>query len=79
MLEVSGVAARFVEDRISWTRVVARDADLYGKRSRHWSTADPILILIKIALAWLALTIAGVYWHMWNVTIKNSLFAMLFL
>ena len=57
MLDIGGVAARFIEDRISSTRVIARGGDLYGKRSRHWSTADPISILVRFALAWLALLI----------------------
>ena len=38
--------AESVEDQISWGRVIARSTDLYGKRSRHWSTADPIHFLI---------------------------------
>ena len=63
MLGIGGVFAHFVEDRISRTRVIARDEDLYGKRSRHWSMADPIAILVWLALGWLALSLSGVYWR----------------
>ena len=63
MPDISGVAARFIEDQISWTCGIVRNADLYGKRSRHWSTADSISILVQIALAWLVLSVAGVYWR----------------
>ena len=63
MLDIGGVFVPFIEDRISWTRVIARDTDLYGKRSRPWSTTDPILILVWLALAWLALSLGGVYWR----------------
>ena len=61
MLDIGGVFARFIEDRISWTRVIARDADIRAKRSGHWSTADPISILVWLALVWLALSLGGVY------------------
>ena len=53
--EISG----FVEDRISWSRVIANDADLYGKRSRHWSTTDPISSLILVWAVWLLLSVGG--------------------
>ena len=61
MLDIEGIFVRFIDDRIriSWTRVIVRDADLYSKRSRHGSTADPISILVQLALAWLALSIGG--------------------
>ena len=56
---ISGFIARSVEDRISWGRVVARDEDLYGKKSRHWSTSDPIQILVVLWATWLAMAIGG--------------------
>jgi len=56
---IGGSIARSVEDRISHSRVIARDEDLYGKRSRHWSTADPIQFLVVLLAACLALTICG--------------------
>ena len=58
MLDIGDVFARFIEDKISGTRVIARVADLYGERSRHWSTAEPISILIWLALTWLALSLS---------------------
>ena len=42
--------------------MIVRDADLYGKMSRHWSTADPISILVWLVLAWLAMSLGGIYW-----------------
>ena len=48
-----------VEDQISWGRVIARSTDLYGKRSRHWSTADPIYFLVYISMLLLLATIGG--------------------
>ena len=74
MLDIGGVFARFIEDRISWTRVIARDADLYSKRFRHWSTTDPISILLWLSLARLALLFGGIYWRdEWRnkITIQN--------
>ena len=56
---IGGSIARSIEDRISYSRVIARDEDLYGKRSRHWSTADPIQFLVVLLAACLALTICG--------------------
>ena len=56
---IGGSIARSIEDRISYSRVVARDEDLYGKRSRHWSTADPIQFLVVLLVACLVLTICG--------------------
>ena len=38
--------ARFIEDRISCAREIAHNADLYGERSRHWPTVDPISIFV---------------------------------
>ena len=61
MLDISDVAARFIEDQISWTRVIAHNADLYGKRCRHWFTVELILILVQIVLAWFVLSMDGVY------------------
>ena len=63
MLDIGDTFARFTEGRISSTGDIARDADLYGKRSRHWSTADRNSILVWIALTWLALSINSVYWR----------------
>ena len=63
MLDIGSVFAHFVEDRISWTRVTARNADLYDKRPRHWSTMVPIPIFVWFTLAWLALSISGVHWR----------------
>ena len=56
---IGGSIARSIEDRISYSRVIARDDDLYGKRSRHWSTADPIQFLVVLLAACLALAICG--------------------
>ena len=56
---IGGSIARSIEDRISYSRVISRDNDLYGKRSRHWSTADPIQFLVVLLAVCLALTICG--------------------
>ena len=53
--EISG----FVEDRISWSRVIANDVDLYGKRLRHWSTTELISSLILVWAVWLLLSVGG--------------------
>ena len=51
--------AQTIEDKISWGRVIARNADLYGRRSRHWSTTDPIQLLVGISMVLLLLMIGG--------------------
>ena len=64
MLDIGGISARFIEGRISWTRVIARNTDFFNcKRSPYWPTADLISVLGWLALAWLALSIGGVYWR----------------
>ena len=41
--------------------MIVRDANLYGKRSCHWSKADPISVLVWIAMTCVALSLGGVY------------------
>ena len=83
MLGIGGVFARFIEGRVSWTRVIARDADLYGKRFRHWSTAEPNSILVWLVLVWLACYLTTSTGATNGATkqqfkIKNGQFTMLF-
>ena len=52
-----GSLARSIEDRLSWNRVISRDADLYGKRTRHWFTTDPVSYLFTDWTMWLLVSI----------------------
>ena len=63
MLGIGSIFAGFIEDRISCAPEIAHNADLYGKRSRHWPMVYLISIFVWLALAWFSLSIGCVYWR----------------
>ena len=61
--EAIDLLAQFVEEQVSWSRAIARDQDLYGKRSRHWSTADPIWSILALFAVWCVMITSSLLSH----------------